>query len=232
MRYPAEEFHAILTLESHRHKCAIVGEDLGTVPPMARPAFRRHGLHGMYVSYFQMTEKSGQALKPVSPNALASVNTHDLAPFAAFWQGIDVARRQELGHQDEAGARQELATRQRLKEVMVAFLQEEGLLAQGDATPREVLDVILSWLGRSKAPMVLVNLEDLWLEAAFQNLPGTGPEQPNWRRRARCGFEEFSHMPEVVESLRKLNAQRILGKSRRKDAQYQVSDISHRCPGG
>jgi 4-alpha-glucanotransferase len=52
--------------------------------------------------------------------------------------------------------------------------------------------------------MVLVNLEDLWGEMERQNLPGTTMEQPNWRRKGRYSFEEFSTMPGVVEALEQL----------------------------
>jgi 4-alpha-glucanotransferase len=53
--------------------------------------------------------------------------------------------------------------------------------------------------------MVLINLEDLWGETEPQNVPGTHRERPNWRRKARLSFEEFSQRPEVLESLRKVD---------------------------
>ena len=57
--------------------------------------------------------------------------------------------------------------------------------------------------------MVIVNLEDLWLEPHPQNVPGTGPrEYPNWRRRAGYGLEAFKRLPAVTEALRRLGHSR------------------------
>jgi len=55
---------------------------------------------------------------------------------------------------------------------------------------------------------VTVNLEDLWLEPRPQNVPGTGPEQPNWRRRARHGLEALRALPGVTAALRGLARRR------------------------
>ena len=56
---------------------------------------------------------------------------------------------------------------------------------------------------------MIVNLEDLWLEADPQNVPGTGPgEYPNWRRRARYGLEALRKLPEVAEGLKRLARRR------------------------
>jgi 4-alpha-glucanotransferase len=49
VRYPADELYGIYTLESHRHKTVLIGEDLGTVPPEVPAAMQRHGLDRMYV---------------------------------------------------------------------------------------------------------------------------------------------------------------------------------------
>ena len=46
-----------------------------------------------------------------------------------------------------------------------------------------------------------MNLEDLWGETEPQNRPGTYREHPNWRRKARYAFDEFSEMPEVARIL-------------------------------
>ena len=51
---------------------------------------------------------------------------------------------------------------------------------------------------------MIVNLEDLWLEPRPQNVPGTGPEQPNWRRKARYGLEALRSLPGVTAALRGL----------------------------
>ena len=55
---------------------------------------------------------------------------------------------------------------------------------------------------------MIVNLEDLWLEPRPQNVPGTGPERPNWRRRAGYGLEAFKRLPAVTEALRRLGHSR------------------------
>lgn len=216
VRYPVEEFYAILSLESHRNKAVIVGEDLGTVPPQVRPAMLRHGLHRMYVVYFDMRDNPRQALEPAPFNALASINTHDMPPFAAFWQGLDIGYREELGQQTKEGAEQERAQRKVLDQALVAFLRQRGLLNRASPDSQEVLKAIISWLGQSPASMVLVNLEDLWLETQPQNIPATGPEHLNWRHKARYSFDEFSQMPQVVEVLQELNNLRKLPRQRRR----------------
>lgn len=84
------------------------------------------------------------------------------------------------------------------------------------ATRRRVSDLelhrkALARLARSAAGLVLVNLEDLWGETEPQNLPGTGPERPNWRRKARYALESFQGRPEVVDVLRAVSAARVRG---------------------
>lgn len=204
VRYPADELYAVFSLESHRHRTLLVGEDLGTVPPEVPVAMARHNVHRMSVVEYELKPDPAVALTDPPAASLACVNTHDMPPFAAFWRGTDVAERVALGLIDEEGAAKETAARDELRAALTTFLESEGLLA-GEADAASVLRALLSHLRDGPARVLLVNLEDLWSETEPQNVPSTaGEESPNWRRKARYSFEEFSRMPEVVEALREV----------------------------
>ena len=68
-----------------------------------------------------------------------------------------------------------------------------------------MLEACLAQLASSPAPMVLVNLEDLWQETLPQNTPGTWSERPNWQRKTRYGWETFWNLPDVLRILRTVN---------------------------
>ncbi len=206
VQYSPEELYAIYCLESHRSKCLVVGENLGTVPPEVNEAMEAHGLHTMYVTQYELTREPELALKSAPANAVASLNTHDMPMFAAYWQGLDIEDRVRMGFLDEPGARVELENRQGLKQALVAFLKARGWLSSEGATaPSDVLRACLAFLGSSEARIVLVTLEDLWMEPKPQNIPGTTTQNPNWRRKARLGFDEFARMPDVVDFLRRMD---------------------------
>ena len=171
------------------------------MPGSVRAAMARHHLHRLSVAQYEVAADAQAPLRPTPPAAVASLNTHDMPPFAAFWEGLDLADRQDLGLLDAAGVKQERERRAAIKEALVRFLERRGRLA-GPATTRAVLHACLAHVSASLARVVLVNLEDLWLEPRPQNVPGTWQERPNWQRKARHGLEDFAAMPEVVEPLR------------------------------
>ncbi len=49
---------------------------------------------------------------------------------------------------------------------------------------------------------LLINLEDLWLEPAPQNVPGTWNERPNWQRKARLPLEALHESDAVAKLLK------------------------------
>jgi 4-alpha-glucanotransferase len=205
VRYPAEELYAILSIESHKHKCVIVGENLGTVPSYVGPAMVRHNVQRMYVTQYELSPTPERPLRRVPLDSVASLNTHDMPTFAAFWQGLDIDDRRQLGLLDRKGAALERKTRKALKISLTRFLMREGRLGKAQRDLHSFLQACLAVLSSSAARALLVNLEDLWLETLPQNVPDTVEERPNWQRKTRYTFEELSAMSQVVESLREID---------------------------
>ncbi|MBI4188283.1 MAG: 4-alpha-glucanotransferase [Chloroflexi bacterium] len=205
LRYHAEELYAILTLESHRNQTVIVGEDLGTVPPYVRPALKKHNLNRMYVLPYELASRRRGGPSSISSNAVASMNTHDMPPFAAFWRGLDIEGRVRFGLLDEGEVKREKKNLANMKKALVTFLQNGSWLREQRDGIAAIFKACLSFLAASQARLVLVNLEDLWLEIQPQNVPGTVTEHPNWQRKARYSFEEFCQMPQVTDTLRMVN---------------------------
>lgn len=198
VRYPAEELYAVLCLESRRARCKVAGEDLGTVPRELRPALRRHAV--LRTSVLQNAEgrSSAHPLTSLVLPGVASLQTHDMPPFADWWRGSDIDRRLKLGLLSESAARRELRAREQLR---AAWLRDLGV-----ADSRRLLPALLSLLCDCEARCVLVDLEDLWGESRPQNIPGTTDAWPNWRRRARLPFETFRKHRGVLSALRRLAA--------------------------
>ena len=97
VNYPAEELHAIFNLESHRNRTRLVGENLGTVPPMVNQSMERHGLRSMFVVQFEERPEPKAALGSPAALSVASLNTHDTPTFAAHWRGDDLSGERSAG---------------------------------------------------------------------------------------------------------------------------------------
>lgn len=207
VRYPTEELYAILTLESHRQEARIVGEDLGTVTREVRRSMGRHGLSRMSVLQFEIAPDAEPPVSPPPRRSVASLNTHDMPTFAAFWEGLDIRQRLERGLLDEDGAATENVQRAEARKALIRFLRAGGWLpARPDPpAPANVLRAALLHLAAGPARTILVNLEDLWLEQRPQNVPGTGDELPNWKRLASFGIREMRGRDDVVGVLREIH---------------------------
>ncbi len=201
--YKPEEWYAILSVESHRNRCWVIGENLGVVPPQVNAALERRGLGSMHVLQFSIRPHPEAALGDVPAGAVASLNNHDMPPFAAFWSGEDFAWRGRLGILTAKTERSERKARLAQCRALTAYLRRMRLL-RGKAEASTLLAALHRYLAETRVKLMLVNLEDLWGETEPQNVPGTGAPQPNWRRKTRPSFEEFSQMPEVTESLNEL----------------------------
>ena len=203
VNYPFSDLVRLVALESHRHCCAIVGEDLGTVPEGFRETMRSANILSYRVLVFERC-KGGDFTPPreYPPLAAASAATHDLATLRGFWLGTDIGWRQSLGlYPDRQAEEAEEGERRRDRRQLLEALVAEGLLAPNRIsdflTPKgapiystELGEIILAYLAGSRARLMLVQLEDVLAESEQANLPGTFDEHPNWRRRLLRNLEE------------------------------------------
>lgn len=192
--YPFEDLMRILALESHRARCIVVGEDLGTVPDGFRPAMMAAGVLSYRVLQF---ERVGAGLfrraQDYPAAALVTAGTHDIATLAGFWYGNDLEWRQRLGlypslEMTEQDARDRIVDRRRLIDALIdaGLWRDEGGGAAGGRPPDlddKLVCAVHRFLARAPSRVMMVQIEDLIGQVEQQNLPGTIDEHPNWRRR-------------------------------------------------
>lgn len=208
VRYRAEELYAILTIESHRHQCTVVGEDLGTVPAYVRRSLDRHNLSRLFVVQRQLTHSPDAQTGEIRRNMVASLNNHDMAPFAAFWEGLDIEERLRLGLISEVQAAHDRLKRQRIRGNWKARLEAELETSPLDSL-EEILLASIEFLAKSDASNVLVGLEDLWLETEPQNIPTTTWQRPNWRQEFLVPMEEWTQSSLLRGALERLRDRQI-----------------------
>ncbi len=173
VRYPAEEFYAIIDLEASRSGTIIVGENLGLVPKPVDAAIKRHHYLGTWIV--------PTATTPPPDNTMSLLSTHDMPPWARFWQDASDSQRQ----------------------ILRAWLGVRGL----QCTPKQILPLLLNRMAQSKSPLVMVNLEDLYGETLPINVPGSDSET-NWSRKIRRVWEDLSDDPEIHALLKNLTRHR------------------------
>ncbi|HXI02593.1 MAG TPA: 4-alpha-glucanotransferase, partial [Candidatus Saccharimonadales bacterium] len=210
VKYPEDEMYAVLAIEAHRASCAVVGEDLGTVPGEVREEMFRRSLLRMHVLQIEIEGAEGPSPPEAAPWSLASLNTHDMPPFAAFWRGLDLEDRFHLGLCDAEGLRREQARREDVRRTLLRILRGGGWLGE-DESEEAVLAGCLEMLSSGPSRLLQINLEDLWLEDRPQNVPGTSSERPNWLRRSRLAVEEILDSRRVRASLERVGALRTRG---------------------
>lgn len=187
LSYPFADLLRLVALESRRHRCIVIGEDLGTVPAQCRRQLARAGVLGLDVLAFM---RDGAAFMPPArwrDSAVAMTSTHDVAPIAGWWQSRDLdwrSRLQLFGEVDEAAER---SARERARSELVRMFRQSGVAKVSErAPPARIVDAAVTAVAKTPSPLALVPLEDLLGRDEQPNLPGTVDTHPNWRRRYRA----------------------------------------------
>jgi malto-oligosyltrehalose trehalohydrolase/4-alpha-glucanotransferase len=199
VRYPMEDLIGILALESHRHKCLVVGEDLGTVPEGFRERMAEANILSYRVLFFEQDSMTDAFLPPGAypAGALAIVGSHDLPTLRGWWEGRDLDLKEQLGLFPEPGeaARQSQA-RERDRMQLLRALRREGLLPPDrDPNIPTLSRAAHTFLARTPSVLAMAQIDDLTDEADPVNIPATSREHPNWRRRLSMTLEELAARP-------------------------------------
>jgi 4-alpha-glucanotransferase len=189
--YPVELLFAILRIESQRHQCMVIGEDLGVVPPEIRQFLDSAQVYSNSVFYFEKYD-GWHFRKPqdYKAQALAMMTNHDVPPLNCWWSEDDLAIRRDIGLVPAARFDEEVNWRRGEKGQILVWLQDQGLLPPGwdtgqttrplDAALREAL---ACGIGRVASVLVSVQVDDLAGANTPINIPGTHTEHANWRRK-------------------------------------------------
>ncbi|HEY3634957.1 MAG TPA: malto-oligosyltrehalose synthase [Caldimonas sp.] len=198
VHYRADELLAIVALESHRNRCMVIGEDLGTVPDGMRSHLLERGILSYRLLYFERDAQGEFKLPRAYPrDALVAVSTHDLPTLAGWWDGHDIALRHELGLLDDAGREAFAARRAEDRRRLLAMVRKAGPRTARDADPDrpmtpELAATIHRTLAAAPSAVMMLQLEDVLGMREQANVPGTTVEQPNWRRKLGAGLDAMS----------------------------------------
>jgi len=197
VHYPLQQLLTVLALESLRHACLVVGEDLGVVPDEMRFAMPQYGLYHYKVLLFEKQGERFRGPEEYPRRALATVTTHDMPTLRSYWEGRDIELRQRLNLYPSSDVHAEiLAERERDRASLLAALREQGLAPAQPATPQdpftpELATALHLYLSRSAAALAAVQIEDLLGMTEPVNVPGTHHEYPNWQRKLTDDIEDI-----------------------------------------
>ena len=208
VHYPLDDLMSVLSLESTRHECLVVGEDLGTVPDEVRAALTRYAAYRYKVLLFEK-EEDGRFRAPGSyeRRAIASVTTHDLPTLRGYWEGRDLEIRDALElYPSEELKRLMHEERERDRAALLTALHDAALSPEAPVAADQPYSVALGesvqrYLASSAAALAVVQVEDLIAMRDPVNVPGTSHEYPNWQRKLAAGIEELFDREPVARVL-------------------------------
>ena len=130
VHYPVDDLLSILALESKRHHCMVIGEDLGTVPVEIVSKLRDSGVYSYKVLYFENDhEKNFRAPKAYPEQSMAVAATHDLPTLKGYWDSGDLTLGKALGlYPDEVVLRGLYQDRELAKQGLLDALHKYGCL--------------------------------------------------------------------------------------------------------
>jgi 4-alpha-glucanotransferase len=198
VHYPLHQLLTVLSLESARSSCLVVGEDLGVVPDEMRHAMPEFGLYHYKVLLFEKTDGRFRRPDEFVKRALATATTHDMPTLRSYWEGRDIELRRRLNLYPSAEIENEIfREREHDREMLLSALRDQALSPAHPSTAFEPFTAELAaalhlYLARSSTTLVALQIEDLLGMVDPVNVPGTDSEYPNWQRKLCADIEDMA----------------------------------------
>ena len=184
VHFPLEQLARVISEESHRHRCIVIGEDLGTVPDNFRETMAQWGFWACRVMLFER-EHDGRFRAPehYPAEALATFNTHDMASFRGWMEGHDMRVKRGIafdpGESDDARAHAQAALRDALARWAPQF-------------PPDDIAAVAAFLAFTQCRLAVIALDDILGVRDQVNVPGSVAQHPNWRRKLPVAIEDLA----------------------------------------
>jgi 4-alpha-glucanotransferase len=196
VRYPIDDLVGILALESQRHRCLVVGEDLGTVPDGFREQMADANILSYRVLFFEQDGDTGEFTMPGEyPRlAVAVAGNHDLATLRGWWEARDLDLKASLGlypSEQEITAQRDRRRRDR-EAILKAFGSHGELPRDEEVSVEQFAFAAYEFLAHTASALVVAQLDDMTGEVDPVNVPGTSDEHPNWRRKYQKTLEDLA----------------------------------------
>ena len=214
VHYPLKELLTVLSLESSRNACLVVGEDLGVVPDEIRQALPEYGLYHYKVLLFEKLDGRFRRPGEYVRRALAAATTHDMPTLCSYWESRDIELRRRLNLYPSVEIERDVVReREHDRQLLLGALQEQGLNPKHpegpfDAFTADLAQALHLYLARSTATLVSLQIEDLLGLSEPVNVPGTDREYPNWQRKLSADIEDITVRADLGAHLDEINRTR------------------------
>ncbi|MGL6312743.1 4-alpha-glucanotransferase [Vibrio sp. WXL103] len=207
---PVEELLAVISIESHRNQCLVIGEALGTVPEGILQTLKDKEIFSYRVSWLE-TDQHSEYYHPseYEKKAITSISTHDFAPIIGYWQGVDLELGEKAGlfsnPEDLEALRINRDTCRQKMLQMISNSSSTGGADQYNFVDEEELKAMnyrfQALMAETSSQLYAVQIEDLLNMRTPANLPGTYDEYENWRRKLSNEIEDCFSNQAVIDHL-------------------------------
>jgi len=186
VEYPLDDLIGILALESHRNKCVVIGEDLGTVPEGFRERMQDSAVLSYRVLFFEFDEAGALAAPESYPSlSMAVAGSHDMATIKGWFDAADLRLKRDLKlYASQPEYLVQVDARVKERAAVAQAMRKSELAADPVSSVHSLLD-------RTRSVLRLFQLDDLLGEYDPVNIPATTTEYPNWRRKYSVEIEQI-----------------------------------------